>query len=71
MKSGETFAGIRVRQADESFVLRDTTGAERRLDSSQIKTVDQLKTSLMPEGLLIALSREEIRDLFAYLQHLK
>jgi hypothetical protein len=33
--------------------------------------MDRLQLSLMPEGLIAALSREEIRDLLAYLQSLK
>lgn len=71
LKDGESLNGVRVRQNDDRFVLRDAGGNEIRLDPSQIETVHRSQVSIMPEGLLTALSREEIRDLLAYLQHLK
>ncbi len=65
---GEELTGVRVPEADDSFVLRDASGAEHRLLRQRIKAMERLNLSLMPEGLLSALSRDEIRDLFAYLQ---
>ena len=70
-KNGDELTGILARQMDDTMVLRDASGAERRLQPEQIQSMDRLKLSLMPEGLLAALSREEIRDLLAYLQRLK
>ena len=71
MRDGETLIGVRVPQQDESLVLRDASGAETRIDRSQTASVERQKLSLMPEGLLNTLSREEIGDLLAYLQGLK
>jgi putative membrane-bound dehydrogenase-like protein len=71
LRDGEELTGIRVRQPDDSFVLRDAGGGETRLDPRLVKSTERLQVSLMPEGLLAALSREEIRDLLAYLQNLK
>jgi putative heme-binding domain-containing protein len=71
LRDHEEFTGIRVRQPDDSFVLRTASGAEIRVLPEQLKSIEQLKLSIMPEGLLAALSRDEIRDLFAYLQSLK
>ena len=71
LHSGETLHGMRVRQLDDSFVLRDAAGAETRLRPDQIKQINRNDVSLMPAGLLDGLSREEIRDLLAYLQKLK
>lgn len=71
LSDGEELTGIRVRQPDDSFVLRDAGGGETRLDPRLVKSTERLQVSLMPEGLLAALSREEIRDLLAYLQNLK
>lgn len=71
LRDGEEMTGIRIGQAEESFVLRDATGAEVRLDPDQIQNVRRSPVSLMPEGLLTGLTREEIRDLFAYLQSLR
>jgi len=70
-REGDLLTGIQVRQLDGSFVLRDATGAETRLAAEQIEKVERGATSLMPEGLLAPLSRDEIRDLLAYLQNLK
>jgi len=71
LKSGDDLIGIRVRQSDGAFVLRDASGTEYRLDQKQIEQVEQLKGSLMPEGLLGSLPEQSIRDLFAFLQSLK
>jgi putative heme-binding domain-containing protein len=71
LASGEILNGMRVRELDDSFLLRDAAGAETRLRPDQIKSVERTDVSLMPAGLLAALSREEIRDLLAYLQNLK
>jgi putative heme-binding domain-containing protein len=71
LHSGETLNGMRVRQLDDSFVLRDAAGAETRLRLDEIKHIKPTEISLMPAGLLDGLSREEIRDLLAYLQKLK
>jgi putative heme-binding domain-containing protein len=68
---GETLTGIRVRQADDAFVLRDSSGSEVRLQPAQIQKTERLQTSLMPEGLVTTLEEQEIRDLLAYLQSLK
>ncbi|MGI8605473.1 MAG: DUF7133 domain-containing protein [Verrucomicrobiales bacterium] len=71
LKSGEELAGLRVRQPDDTFVLRAVGGTEYRLPADQIQSVEQMKFSLMPEGLLSAFTSDEIRDLLAYLQSLR
>lgn len=71
LKSGESLSGMRVRGPDTLFILRDASGRETRLDSSQISHVRRGTVSVMPEGLLAALTREEIRDLLSFLQQLK
>ena len=71
LRSGEIVTGIRVRQPDDAVVLRDASGAETRLDTSEGGTVERQKLSLMPEGLLGGLSEAETSDLLAYLQSLR
>jgi putative membrane-bound dehydrogenase-like protein len=71
LRSGEILNGTRVRQLDDAFVLRDASGAETRLQPEQMKSVERAEVSIMPDGLLSGLTREEIRDLLAYLQKLK
>ena len=71
LRDGETVTGIRAHQPDDTIVLRDASGAETRLPVSEGTRIERQKLSLMPEGLLGALSESEIRDLLAYLQGLK
>ena len=71
LRNGDTVTGIRVRQPDDTLVLRDASGAETRLPVAESASIERQKLSLMPEGLLGTLSESEIRDLFAYLQSLK
>lgn len=68
---GESLTGVRVRQPDDSFVMRDSSGAETRIEPAQIAKVERLQTSLMPDGLISNLAEQEIRDLLGYLQSLK
>jgi putative heme-binding domain-containing protein len=71
LRNGEELTGVRVRQDDEGFVLREASGREVRLEPGQVQSAERGKVSLMPEGLLASMTREEIRDLLAYLQSLK
>jgi putative heme-binding domain-containing protein len=69
--SGRVFTGVIARQSPEVVVLRDSAGAETRLPRSAVESMTRQPTSLMPEGLPAALTREEFRDLLAFLQSLK
>lgn len=71
LHDGEEVTGVRVRQADGTFLLRDASGVEHKLQENELESIQPLKLSLMPEGLLSASSEAEIRDLFAYLQSRK
>ena len=71
LRNGEELTGVRVRQDDNTFVLREASGREVRLEEGQVQSAERGQMSLMPEGLLSALGREEMRDLLAYLQSLK
>ena len=70
-QDGESITGMLVWESAETLVLRDSSGAERRLGRDQITSVEPQKLSLMPEGLLQALGKGEARDLLAYLQNLR
>ena len=58
-------SGVRVRSADDAFTLRDASGSDVHLPPDRIATAVRGTVSLMPEGLLSALSHDEIRDLLA------
>jgi len=71
LKDGESVSGIRVGKSEDPLILRDAAGTETRYHREEIKSIERSKVSLMPEGLLQQLSRDEIRDLLAFLQSLK
>jgi putative heme-binding domain-containing protein len=66
-KSGQLVAGIIASEDDKTIVLK--TLAEpipvQRADIAEMKTSEQ---SMMPEGLLLALDEQGVRDLFLYLR---
>ena len=53
---------------DTQLTLQDLTGQTTTLATRDILKKDNAPTSLMPEGLLDALTETQIHDLFAYLQ---
>ena len=70
-KDGESYTGVRVGSGDNPIRLRLASGTDVVLHQTDIESIARSKVSLMPEGLLNNLSREEVRDLLAFLQHLK
>ena len=69
---GQELTGILAeRSADGGVVLRDSSGAERRIAAEQIAKMRRDRVSVMPQGLDRALTPEEFRDLLAFLQSLR
>lgn len=66
LADGTTFTGILLRSSKRE-VFRDITGKERTFDKGDIVEHAELKTSLMPTGLVATLTDQELRDLLAYL----
>jgi putative heme-binding domain-containing protein len=66
LKDGRMLTGNIVAGTAERFTLRDPAGAEHSVRGSDVKE-KKMFGSLMPAGLVDRLSREELRDLFAYL----
>jgi len=70
-KGGDTFAGYREKDENGVYYLRDTASGEvkalQRVEISKIVNAG----SLMPQGLTNSLTRDELRDLIAYLASLK
>jgi putative heme-binding domain-containing protein len=70
MKDGRTLAGYKVAENGKDLQIRDmATQQVTALPKSAIQTRADAG-SLMPEGLTASLSREELRDLIAYLASL-
>ncbi|RYD77882.1 MAG: c-type cytochrome, partial [Verrucomicrobiaceae bacterium] len=68
MKDGRVLNGIVTAQTDRTLTIRsltETLTVERR----EIESMETSTLSQMPEGLLEALSEEQVRDLLAYLLH--
>lgn len=64
---GRTLTGIVKQETDSTLTLRDAT-AETTLPKSDVKSRRTSPISMMPEGLLEALSLTDARDLLGYLQ---
>jgi putative membrane-bound dehydrogenase-like protein len=63
-----THTGIIIEQDGASMTLVDAKGEKTRIQREKIDSVRELSISLMPEKLLDALTPQERRDLFRYLQ---
>jgi putative membrane-bound dehydrogenase-like protein len=70
-KDGRSVTGVITRRTADVLVMRDSSGAELRLHKAQVDAMNRSATSLMPEGLDKAMTRDELRDLLAFLQSLK
>jgi putative heme-binding domain-containing protein len=68
-RSGEVHIGIVVAGNEAELTLREAGGVERVVPRAAI-VKRELIGSLMPAGLVDALSPEDRRDLFAYLTQL-
>ncbi len=66
LDDGEVFTGILLRSSSVD-VFRDNQGRERTFKKSQVIQRKELKTSLMPTGLIDSLTDEDLRDLLAFL----
>jgi putative heme-binding domain-containing protein len=68
MKDGRTLSGLVVESSDSALTLVDAQNQRTLLSRSGVKEITPSATSLMPEGLLEALTPEQVRNLFSYLQ---
>lgn len=68
LKDGTTFTGILLRSSSTE-VFRDLTGKEKSFSEADIIKRTELRTSLMPPGLVMSLTDAELRDLLAFLTH--
>jgi len=66
LKDGTEFIGILLRSSSTE-VFRDLTGKERSFPEADVISRTELKTSLMPMGLVMSLTEAELRDLLAFL----
>lgn len=67
MNDGKVHTGIAMRRGGNAEVYLGIDGKEIRLDKRQIKTKHESHISLMPEGLALTMTLQELRDLMAFL----
>ncbi|MDP1592176.1 MAG: hypothetical protein Q8M07_30730 [Prosthecobacter sp.] len=67
-KDGRSIGGFQVDRDNQVTVLRGLDGQDVTLGAQDIKTVQPMGRSLMPEGMLEGLSEQQLRDFFAYLR---
>ena len=67
-KKGQTFSGLIAADTASSVTLRRGEKAEDAILRSQIDEIQTTGKSVMPEGLEMQLSKQEVADLIAYLQ---
>jgi putative heme-binding domain-containing protein len=70
-RSGKVYSGILKRETADAIYLIATDRAEIRVPRAEIDAIDPARTSIMPQGLEVQLSRQELTDLFAFLQSLR
>jgi putative heme-binding domain-containing protein len=68
LKDGRQLSGVIAGRTDRTLTLRTLTES-LTLDRSEITKTDTSPLSMMPEGLLLALQADQVRDLIAYLMH--
>ncbi len=66
----QTYDGIIARQDNDSITLKTGVGEEVRINRSDIASMTTSPISKMPEGLDLAISREELIDLITFLKSL-
>ncbi len=71
MKDGSNLTGIISSKTETDIDLKYPGGAVQRIKTADVKAMQQLKQSMMPEGLHEGLSRQELSDLLVYLLDLK
>jgi putative heme-binding domain-containing protein len=69
-RGGRVVQGLLVSQDADAVVIRQPDTADLRIPAPDIAQAGFTGISIMPEGLLEAMSSQEVADLFAYLQTL-
>ena len=67
-RDGRVVTGFLVEQDPQMVVLRGLDGQNIPLARADVQEMKAAGVSLMPEGLLDALTEQQVRDLFAYLR---
>jgi putative heme-binding domain-containing protein len=67
----QSYSGLIIRQMPEAIWIRGADLAEVKIETSRIKNMQESSVSIMPAGLADSLTKDELRDLLAYLESQK
>jgi putative heme-binding domain-containing protein len=70
-KEGDNYVGFVTQESATDLTIRNIVGTATQLKKSDIAARKELETSMMPSGLVNALSYEEMASLVAYLEQQK
>jgi putative heme-binding domain-containing protein len=71
LKSGDDAYGIKASDTPDEVAIKDVNGIITRFKRSEIASMQQSKTSIMPSGLQQTMTTQELVDLVEYLSSLK
>jgi len=71
LKSGDEAFGIKASETADEVAIKDANGIITRHQRSAIASMRQMKSSLMPAGLQMTVTQQELVDLVEYLASLK
>ena len=66
VKSGEPVSGFLIAQTKDEVTLKIAGGTRTTIAAKDITKTRTERVSVMPEGLLDALTEQQVKDLFAY-----
>ena len=70
-RNDRSYTGFFVKRSPDEMIVRTVDGVDVRVAATDVKEVQGLQLSLMPEQLLQGLTAQEAADLLAYLESLR
>jgi len=70
-RDGAIYDGLIARETPDAIYLFTAERVEKRIPRASVELIQQSKVSIMPQGLDNQITREELRDLIAFLVSLK
>jgi putative membrane-bound dehydrogenase-like protein len=71
LQDGRVFFGMVQKETKDTIELYDTNGEKRTIDKADVASRGELDTSVMPDGLWMTLSAEDLTDLVDWLTTLR
>lgn len=71
LKSGDDAYGLKASETKDEIAIKDINGLVTRYKKSEVASIQQSKLSIMPTGLQLSMSTQELMDLVEYLFSLK